>query len=139
MQVKKTSVVHLEERTARLTLLIDPRKKVVFERLCAQEDLTSSQVVRRMIRAYIEERLGRSWTPGEEGPVTGGSAWPRRNQATHSSGVTRRAFGTGPKLSLFGNPWRRSVYIRESAALARHREVRIKGQHVAMRVFASRA
>ena len=64
-------VVHLEERTARLTILIDPRKKAVFERLCAQEDLTSSQVVRRMIRGYIEARLGRPWIPGEEGPATG--------------------------------------------------------------------
>lgn len=64
--MKSTKVVHLEERTARLTILIDPRKKALFERLCAQEDLTSSQVVRRMIRAYIEEHLGRPWTPGEE-------------------------------------------------------------------------
>jgi hypothetical protein len=71
--MKNPTVVHLEERTARLTILIDPRKKAVFERLCAQEDLTSSQVVRRMIRAYIETRLGRPWTPGEEGPEEGGS------------------------------------------------------------------
>lgn len=52
-----------EERTARLTILIDPRKKAVFEQLCAEEDATPSQVVRRLIRAYIEERLGRPWTP----------------------------------------------------------------------------
>src|SRR5262249_44487648 len=63
--------VSLEERTARLTILIDPRKKAVFERLCAQEDLTSSQVIRRMIRSYIETRLGRPWVPGEETPATG--------------------------------------------------------------------
>ena len=69
--MKRSAVVPLEERTARLTILIDPRKKALFERLCAQEDLTSSQVVRRMIRAYIETRLGRRWTPGEQGPVTG--------------------------------------------------------------------
>ncbi len=74
MQMKRTTVVHLEERTARLTILIDPRKKVVFERLCAQEDLTSSQVVRRMIRTYIEERLGRPWAPDVEGPATGGDS-----------------------------------------------------------------
>lgn len=67
--MKSPKVVQLEERTARLTILIDPRKKAVLERLCAQEDLTPSQVVRRMIRAYIETRLGRRWTPGEEGPV----------------------------------------------------------------------
>jgi hypothetical protein len=50
-----------EERTARLTVLIDPRKKAVFERICAAEDATPSQVVRRLIRAYIEEQLGRPW------------------------------------------------------------------------------
>ena len=53
----------LEQRTARLTILIDPRKKAVFERLCAEEDATPSQVVRRLLRAYIEERTGVPWTP----------------------------------------------------------------------------
>jgi len=57
--------VALEDRTARLTILIDPRKKAVFERLCAEEDATPSQVVRRLIRAYIEERQGRPWRPEE--------------------------------------------------------------------------
>jgi hypothetical protein len=70
--MKSTKVVQLEERTARLTILIDPRKKALFERLCDQEDLTSSQVVRRMIRGYIEERLGRPWIPGEEDPICDG-------------------------------------------------------------------
>ena len=70
--MKSTKVVQLEERTARLTILIDPRKKALFERLCSQEDLTSSQVVRRMIRAYIEERLGKPWVPGEVDPVSDG-------------------------------------------------------------------
>jgi hypothetical protein len=64
--MKTEKVVQIEERTARLTILIDPRKKAVFEKLCAQEDLTPSQVVRRMIRSYIEQRLGRPWKPGEE-------------------------------------------------------------------------
>ena len=78
--MKSTKVVQLEERTARLTVLIDPRKKALFERLCAQEDLTSSQVVRRMIRAYIETRTGRQWTPGEHGPMPSGA--PARRGAT---------------------------------------------------------
>lgn len=55
----------LEDRTARLTILIDPRKKDVFERLCMEEDATPSQVVRRLIRAYIEERQGKPWRPDE--------------------------------------------------------------------------
>ena len=56
----------LEDRTARLTILIDPRKKALFERLCAEQDATPSQVVRRLIRSYIEERTGQPWTPPEE-------------------------------------------------------------------------
>ena len=54
-----------ETRTARLTILIDPNKKAVFEELCQREDLTHSQVVRRFIRTYIEQKLGRPWKPGE--------------------------------------------------------------------------
>jgi hypothetical protein len=53
----------MEERTARLTILIDPRKKVLFEELCAREDQTPSQVVRRLIREYIEQRTGKPWLP----------------------------------------------------------------------------
>ena len=56
----------LEDRTARLTILIDPRKKALFERLCAEEDATPSQVVRRLLRRYIEERTGQPWVPPEE-------------------------------------------------------------------------
>jgi len=70
-----------EQRTARLTILVDPNKKAVFEQLCAQEDVTPSQVIRRLIREYIEKRLGRPWQPGER-PETGSS---RR-----STTVTRR-------------------------------------------------
>jgi len=69
----------MEERTARLTILIDPRKKAVFERLCAEEDATPSQVVRRLLRAYIEARTGKPWSPEDESKNSeskGGS--PRR-------------------------------------------------------------
>ena len=59
-------VIKLEQRTARLTLLIDPRKKTMFERLCAEEDVTPSQMVRRLIRSYIERQLGRPWNPDAE-------------------------------------------------------------------------
>jgi hypothetical protein len=82
--MKNPTVVHLEERTARLTILIDPRKKAVFERLCAQEDLTSSQVVRRMIRSYIEERTGRPWTPDEEDSANGGGRAGARRKPSRS-------------------------------------------------------
>jgi hypothetical protein len=55
--------VPAEDRSARLTILVDPRKKALFESLCADEDSTPSQVVRRLIRSYIEERTGKPWTP----------------------------------------------------------------------------
>jgi len=45
----------MELKTARLTLLIDPNKKAAFERLCAQQDLTASQVVRQLIRDYLAQ------------------------------------------------------------------------------------
>lgn len=48
----------MENRTARLTILIDPRKKALFEEICAQQDLTPSQVVRKMIRQYIVDNAG---------------------------------------------------------------------------------
>lgn len=45
----------MESKTARLTLLIDPEKKLAFEELCAQQDLTPSQVVRQLIRDYLSK------------------------------------------------------------------------------------
>ena len=65
-----------EQRTARFTVLIDPDKKAVFESLCALEDLTPSQVIRRLIREYIEKRSGSPWQPGDRpgpGPGAGSS------------------------------------------------------------------
>jgi hypothetical protein len=62
----------LELKTARLTLLIDPAKKVAFEQLCAQQDLTPSQVVRQLIRDYLMQH-GVSFTPsGARPPVAEG-------------------------------------------------------------------
>lgn len=51
----------MENRTARLTLLIDPKKKALFEKLCSEEDVTPSQKVRQLIREYIESQLGADW------------------------------------------------------------------------------
>ena len=44
----------MEQKTARLTILIDPGKKKAFEELCSSQDLTSSQVVRKLIRDYLQ-------------------------------------------------------------------------------------
>ena len=43
----------MELKTARLTVLVDPAKKKAFEALCAGQDVTPSQVVRRLIRDYL--------------------------------------------------------------------------------------
>jgi hypothetical protein len=58
----------METNTARLTLLIDPNKKRQLEQICAAQDLTSSQVVRRLIREYIEQHadlIGQEVLAGE--------------------------------------------------------------------------
>ena len=46
----------MELKTARLTVLIDPTTKDAFEAACRQADMTPSQVVRRLIREYMESQ-----------------------------------------------------------------------------------
>ena len=53
----------MENRTARLTLLIDPQKKRLFEEICAEQDLTPSQVVRKLVRQYIIDNAGNRELP----------------------------------------------------------------------------
>ena len=43
----------MENKTARLTVLIDPARKAAFEKLCHSQDMTHSQVMRRLIRDYL--------------------------------------------------------------------------------------
>ncbi len=50
---RKKSVVVRENRTARLTILIDPKKKKAFEQLCEKLDTTPSQTIRQMIRDFL--------------------------------------------------------------------------------------
>jgi hypothetical protein len=82
--------VTLEDRTARLTVLVDPRKKALFERLCAEEDATASQVVRRLIRRYIEERTGQPWLPRGESAKPASRSAARRDTATSGARTTTR-------------------------------------------------
>ncbi len=51
----------MEERTARLTLLVDPKKKEAFEKICDLEDITPSQKIRQFMRDSIEQHLGPDW------------------------------------------------------------------------------
>ncbi|MDP3874398.1 MAG: ribbon-helix-helix protein, CopG family [Pseudomonadota bacterium] len=45
----------MELKTARLTVLVDPAKKKALEALCMRQDVTPSQVIRRLIRDYLAE------------------------------------------------------------------------------------
>jgi len=74
--------VHMELKTARLTLLTDPAKKAAFERLCATQDLTPSQVVRQLIRDYLAQH-GASYVPSgisAEPKTAGATETPRRRK-----------------------------------------------------------
>lgn len=53
----------MEKRTARLTILIDPEKKRLFEDICAANDLTPSQVVRKLVRQYVIDNAGNRELP----------------------------------------------------------------------------
>ncbi len=66
----------MESKTARLTVLVDPAKKKAFEALCARQDVTPSQVVRRLIRDYLAQH-GVSFVPGgAEADTPGASRKP---------------------------------------------------------------
>lgn len=52
------------EEKARLTILIDPAKKKAFEELCSSQDITSSQMVRQLIRQYLDKH-GVTYAPAD--------------------------------------------------------------------------
>lgn len=54
----------MEKHTARMTILIEPKKKQLLEEICAQQDLTSSHVVRKLIHQYIIENAEPDDLPG---------------------------------------------------------------------------
>jgi hypothetical protein len=43
----------MDDKPARLTVLIDAEKKKAFDALCASQDITASQVIRQLIRDYL--------------------------------------------------------------------------------------
>ena len=45
----------MEDKTARFTILIDADRKREFEQLCAAQDVTASQMIRRLMREYLEK------------------------------------------------------------------------------------
>ncbi len=56
--------IMLENRTARLTIMIDPNKKKALDDLCTRLDTTSSQALRQMIREFLS-RHNVAWTPDD--------------------------------------------------------------------------
>jgi len=89
--MKQRGGTHIEDRSARLTILIDPGKKAMFEQLCAAEDVTPSQLVRRLIRGYIEQRLGRPWTPAPQSALRPDSPGkPKRTPGAPATAARRR-------------------------------------------------
>jgi hypothetical protein len=78
----------MELKTARLTLLIDPNKKTAFEHLCAQQDLTPSQVVRQLIRDYLIQH-GAAYVPsGEQAALPAASPTAPRKAGAAKAGRT---------------------------------------------------
>lgn len=62
--MKETEIM-LENRTARLTILVDPNKKKAFEELCVRLDTTPSQALRQMMREFLA-RHNVTWVPGDD-------------------------------------------------------------------------
>ena len=50
----------MQLKTARLTVLITPAIKKAFEEQCRSDDVTPSQVVRLLIRDYMERRVAQA-------------------------------------------------------------------------------
>ena len=45
----------MEDKSARFTILIDADRKKAFDELCASQDVTSSQMIRKLIRDYLDQ------------------------------------------------------------------------------------
>ncbi len=77
----------MELKTARLTVLIDPAKKKAFETLCARQDVTPSQIVRRLIRDYL---IAHEMTFIPSGSVNASASTELPPKAVDNIGITRK-------------------------------------------------
>lgn len=98
----------MELKTARMTLLIDPHKKAAFERLCAQQDRTASQIVRQMIREYLAAH-GVEYTAAGLADETEPETEPAPASPAAAGAQTRRAprAAAGAKPAPRASPRRR--------------------------------
>ena len=74
----------MELKTARLTILIDPAKKLAFEDLCRTQDMTPSQVVRRLIREFMDHEAPAA-------PVRKAKPAPRKPAAPARKATAKRS------------------------------------------------
>jgi hypothetical protein len=51
--------VAIQLKTARLTVLLDPPRKLAFEQACRENEMTPSQVLRHLMRDYVEAHLAK--------------------------------------------------------------------------------
>lgn len=65
----------MQEKQARLTILIDPKSKKAFEKICARQDLTSSHMVRTLILEYLQSHAG---SPGSRAKMPATAAKPAK-------------------------------------------------------------
>jgi len=70
----------MEDKPARLTVLIAAEKKKAFEALCASQDITASQVVRQLIRDYLA-RHGVTYTVNSAARAAASSQGPAANES----------------------------------------------------------
>jgi hypothetical protein len=68
----------MERKTARITILMDPGKKQAFEARCHEQDLTPSQVMRNLIREFMEQHAGSPSPARSTASVAPRKAAPRR-------------------------------------------------------------
>ena len=74
----------MDTKPARFTILIDADKKKAFDELCAAQDMTSSQVVRQLIKQYLERHgAGQGADAARSGRRRASGAWsPSRHRGT---------------------------------------------------------
>ena len=65
----------MQEKQARLTILIDPKSKKAFEKICSAHELTSSHMVRTLILEYLQSHAA---SPGGKPKIQGTAAKPAR-------------------------------------------------------------
>ncbi len=87
----------MENKTARLTVLVDPDKKKAFERLCASQDLTPSQVVRQLIRSYLADHGASYGSAAPATPPAEASTMPVNNPVVKTP--ARAALSSGHKTA----------------------------------------